>query len=177
MLTNPQYINQNHTHILKEDSKQDTANSSMCTNDVYNYVYTLCTQFYVHVLCTIPCVHVLYTIMCIYAMYTVPCKCSEHSSMCTNYIHSYMYMFCTKVYLYTFCTHFHGLQVSASAVKLRVQQIGIFKERRLGTRCSPTLAPYAAVGERGTIATSESRRSFAACSPAARPLSLSTVAC
>ena len=118
----------------------------MCTNYVHSYVYTLCTQFCVHVLCTIPCVHILYTILYIHVMYTVPC--SEHSYMCTHYVHSSMYMFCTKVHLYMFCTQFHVQQVSASVAKLRVQQSGIFKERRLGTPCRATLAPYAAVGEK-----------------------------
>ena len=119
-----------------------------CVQIMYTIMCTLYAQFCVQVLCTISCVHVLYTILCIYVMYTVPCKCSEHSSMCKNYVHSYMYMFCTKVHLYTFCTQFHGLQVSASVAKLRVQQIGIFKEHRLKTPCRTPLAPYAAAGEK-----------------------------
>ena len=143
MLTDPQYINQNHIHILKEDSTQDTAHSS---------VYKLCTQLCVHVMHTVLCTCFMHNSMCAcfvhYSVYTCYVQCSEHRSMCTNYVHSSMYMFCTKVHQCTFCTQFHVLQVFASAVKLRAKQSRVFKERRLGTPCRATLAPYAAVGER-----------------------------
>ena len=101
----------------------------MCTRYAHSFVYMCYAQFHVCMFCTLFCVYMLCTQFRANVLSTVPCVKIMYTVTCT-------------------CTQFHGLQVSASVAKLRVQQIGIFKERRLGTPCRVTLAPYAAVGEK-----------------------------
>ena len=66
-------------------------------------------------------------------MHVVPCVQIVYILLCKRYEYSFVYMFHAQFHVYTFCTQFHVLQAAPSAVKLRVQQSGIFKERRLWT--------------------------------------------